>query len=105
MKRLLIPDATIVFILFVLLTGCVKDKDSEPTEVTGSAYFYLGEDCGGPVTISLDGTSRTINSYLISGTPSCGGTAGVTFKTLDPGTYTYQGTNTSGKSWSGSVTI
>ena len=71
----------------------------------GQAMFWISSDLGcGNISVSLNGTSRSISSFYSSGTPGCGASGCATF-TLAPGTYSYTA-SCSGYSWTGrTVTV
>ncbi|WP_310008366.1 hypothetical protein [Flavobacterium granuli] len=71
---------------------------------TGQAMFWTASDFGvGSITVTCNGSSKTIDSYYSSGVPDCGATGGANFN-LDPGTYSYSASGGSLK-WSGNITV
>jgi hypothetical protein len=95
---------TLSGVITVTSGGCAKQKivdDNVP--VTGQATFWTDSSLSnGSMIVSCNGTSKTINSSLLSA-PSCGATGAATF-TLNPGTYDYS-VWTGTKTLSGVITV
>ena len=74
------------------------------TPSSGQGMFWTASDqnCG-PITVTINGQSKTITSYYSSVTPSCGANGCANFS-LPAGTYSYKATCSSYQ-WSGSITI
>lgn len=71
---------------------------------TGNAMVWtqIDHSCG-TISVSINGTTKTITSYYSSGAPSCGATGCANF-TLNPGTYNVTA-SCSSKSWNGTVIV
>lgn len=71
---------------------------------TGQAIFWTASDLGvGSITVTCNGSTRTVSSYYSSGAPSCGASGAANF-TLNPGTYSYSASGGS-LTWSGTINI
>lgn len=90
---------------FVQSLDCsIFDSGTGGGTATGTAMIWTQIDHGcGVISVSINGTTKTISSYYSSGSPSCGATGCANF-TLSPGTYSVSA-SCSGSTWNGTVTV
>jgi len=80
-------------------SGC---QDVLLPQSTGSVVFYNTTNYG-VVTVSINGASGQITSYITSGTPTCGFSGCATFDLPPNVSYNYTASNGNGVTWSGSI--
>jgi len=73
---------------------------------SGKATFWTKSDLGcGNITVNINGTTRTINSYYSNGIGNGCDVSGCANFTLSPGSYSYSASSSGGMTWNGTVNI
>ncbi|MDO9153858.1 MAG: hypothetical protein Q7U47_09170 [Paludibacter sp.] len=91
----------------LLISSCTEgffdNLTGTSTETTG-AMFWTASDLGvGSITVTCNGSTKTISSYYSSGDPNHGASGAANF-TLNPGNYSYNASGGSLK-WSGNIDV
>lgn len=86
---------------FLFILACTDEEESEVIQ-DGKITFWIQEDfmCG-PISVTIDGETRTINNFNASGAPECGASGSANF-TLPDGQYSFFA-SCDGMTWEGVV--
>jgi hypothetical protein len=106
MKKLFFYTSLIMMLSLVLIS-CKRDDDEKKKgnqNTTGQVMFWTSSDLGcGNITVTINGTSKSITGFYSGGAPDCGAASAATFD-LESGTYSFT-VSCGSNSGNGTVTV